>query len=86
MHPAVPLQTFLSTIIVGIASNFDIFTGAAAILPACGTLGKALQPDYRLDEAGCKKRTGGCREYSHLIAVNLQLGSARRRQYGQQED
>ena len=61
VHTAIPLRTSVLTIIVGIASNFDIFTGVAAILPACGALGKALQPDYGRDEAGCKKRAGGCK-------------------------
>ena len=87
VHAAVPLRTFVSTIkIIGIASKFDIFTGAAAILPACGTQGLTMHPDCRPDEAGYKKRAGGCREYSHLIAVNLQLKSACKRQYDHKED
>ena len=78
MHAAVSLRTFVSTIKIVIARNFDIFTSATAILPACGTQGIAMQPGCRPDEASCKKRAGGCREYSHFIAVNLQLRSTRK--------
>ena len=86
MHAAVPLRTFFSTIKIVIAANFNIFTGVAAVFPACGTQGIAMHPDCRPDEAGYKKRAGGCREYSHLIAVNLQLGLASKGQYGHEED
>ena len=69
VHAAVPLRTFVSTIKIVIATKFDIFTGAAAILPACGTHGIAMQPGCRPDEAGYKKRASGRREYSHSVAV-----------------
>ena len=60
------------------ATKFGIHTGAA-ILPAGGTPGVAIQPDRRLDEAGCKeKRAGDCRECFHYTAVNLWPGLARK--------
>ena len=70
VHVTVPLRTFISTITVSCTTNFDIFTGGAAIFPASGTPGGAVQPDSRLDEAGCNKQAGGHREYFH---VNLHL-------------
>ena len=58
----VPWRTFDPTITIGVyATNFDVLTGAA-ILPASGTLGVAIQPDRRMDEAGCKKRVAGYKE------------------------
>ena len=77
VHVTVPLWTFLSTITIpGCTTNFDIFTGGAAIFPASGTPGPARQPDSRLNEAGCNKQAGGYREYFHVGVVNLQLGLA----------
>ena len=74
VHVIVPLRTFLSTIAgPGCTTDFDIFTGGAAIFPASGTPGGAVQPDSRLDEAGCNKRAGGYREYFHVDVVNLHL-------------
>ena len=70
----VPFGTFVSTITgVAVALDFDIYTIGVVILPASGTLGVAFQPDRRLDEASCKKRAGGRKEYPHFIAVNLRL-------------
>ena len=64
---AVPLRTFVPTeTIASCATNFDIYTGAA-ILPASGTQGVAIQPDCPLYEAGYKKRADGGRECSHLF-------------------
>lgn len=82
---AVPFRTFFPTITVPIATNLDIHTGAI-ILPASSTQGAAFQPDRRLDEAGCQKRPGDCRKCSHLIAVDIRLELARKRQYGHKGD
>jgi hypothetical protein len=70
----VPLRTFVSTITVADSTtNFDIYTGAV-VLPASGTQGVAIQPDGRLDEAGCcNKQAIGYREYFHVDVVNLPL-------------
>ena len=74
MHVTVPLRTFLSTItVVACTTNFNIFTGGTAILPASGTPGRASQPGSPLDEVGCNKQAGGHREYFHIGVVNLQL-------------
>ena len=73
VYVTVPLRTFLSTITIpGCTTNFDIFTGGAAIFPASGTHGVAAQPNSRLDEAGCNKQPG-YREYFHVDVVNLPL-------------
>ena len=62
MQVVVPLRTFDPTIAIGVyATNFDILTGAA-VLPASGTHGVAIQPDRRMDEAGCKKQVTGYKE------------------------
>ena len=62
VHVVVPLWTFDPTITIGVyATNFDILT-RAVILPASGTHGVAIQPDRRMDEAGCKKRVTGYKE------------------------
>jgi hypothetical protein len=65
VHAMVPLRAFVSTItIAGTTADFDIYTGAI-VLPASGTQGVAIQPDGRLDEAGCNKQAIGYREYFH---------------------
>ena len=70
MQAMVPLRTFVSTITIArCANNFDIHTGAA-VLPASGTQGVAIQADRRPDEASGKKRVGSHKESPHL---NLQL-------------
>ena len=75
----VPLRAVAATIITVWATKFGIHTGAA-ILPAGGTPGVAIQPDRRLDEAGCKKNRD-CRECFHFTAVKGWPGSARKGQY-----
>jgi len=66
----VPLRTFVSTITVrGFTPNLNVYTGAA-VLPASGTQGVAIQPDGCLDEAGSNKQAAGYRECFH---VNLPL-------------
>ena len=69
VHVVVPIRTFVSTITGNVfARKFDIHTGAA-ILPAGSTPGVAAsQPDHCPDEAGSKKRVGGCRGYFHFTA------------------
>ena len=85
MHVTVPLRTFVSAITIDVSAfKFDIHTGAA-ILPAGGTIGVAIQPDHRLDEAGCKKRVGDCRECFHFTAANIWPELARKRQYGHKD-
>ena len=66
VQAAVPLRAVVSTMITVWTTIFGIHTGAA-ILPAGDTPRVAIQPDRRLDEAGCKKkREGGCRECFHF--------------------
>ena len=85
VHAVVPSRTFVSTITVVCATNFDIYTGAVILL-ASSTQGAALQPDRRPREADYKKRAGGCKGCSHFIAANLRLELACKRQYGHEDD
>ena len=86
MQVAVPWWASVSTIVTALATNFCIHTGAA-ILPAGSTPGVAIQPDRRLDEAGCKKkRVGDCRECFHFTAVNLWPRLARKGQYEREDN
>ena len=84
VHVVVSWRTFVSTIAIVVAFKFGIHTGAA-ILPAGGTIGVAMQPDHP-DEASCKKRAGDCRECFHFTAVNPRLELARKRQYGHEDN
>ena len=86
VHAFVPFRTFVSTVTIAISAfKFDIHTGAAS-LPAGGTIGVAIEPDRRLDEAGYKKRAGDCRECFHFTAVNLRPELARKQQYGHEDN
>ena len=68
------------------ATKFGIHTGAA-ILPAGGTPGVAIQPDRCLDEASCKKkRAGDCGEYFHFTAVQPWPGLAHTEQYEREDN
>jgi hypothetical protein len=69
----VTLRAFVSTITIdATTADFDIYTGTV-VLPASGTQGAAIQPDGRLEEAGCNKQAVGYREYFHVDVVNLPL-------------
>ena len=86
VQAAVPLRAAVSTMIIVLATKFGIHTGAA-ILPAGGTPGVAIQPDRRLDEAGCKKkRVGDCRECFHFTAVNIWPRLARKGQHEREDN
>ena len=86
VHAFVPLRTFVSTVTIVISAfKFDIHTGAAS-LPAGGTIGVAIQPDRRLDDAGYKKRAGDCRECFHFTVVNLRPELARKQLYGHEDN